>query len=380
VKKHLSLFRYPGGKYKLIGSIREKLDPLLHDAHLYVEPFVGGGSVALSVTRDYPRLEIWLNDLDEDVSAFWHVLAHGSDWESQQLVHLLGQEPSIDFFETLRNHPPKDCVVRAYLAQFYNHCTFSGMANSGPLGGYGQDGKCRIGDRFNRKRIIAECIEARKLLRGRTKVFCKDGIQLIREAPKDAVLFIDPPYVKAGPSLYRNYFQPGQHKVLAEVLRGRDKWVATYDMAPEIKAHYGYATLEELPVKYSIRSSNKSLVTAKEYIITPPAPVPEPTSEVAYSSSSSDESTDETAPTDRPTEGEKKDLGRAHHPAVSLAKSTVNFTDYEYLTTAEAAKYLRKSVSWLLHTKEIPYLHGSPNIYKKSDLEAWFNKTKSGEI
>ncbi|HOW96322.1 MAG TPA: DNA adenine methylase [Kiritimatiellia bacterium] len=380
MKKHLSLFRYPGGKYRLIGSIREKLDPLLRDAHLYVEPFAGGFSVGLSVAQDYPDIEIWLNDLDQDVSAFWHVLASGSDRECQRLLNLIIQAPSVELLEQLRATPPKDQVERAYRAIFFNHCTFSGMANSGPLGGYGQDGKCHIGDRFNCRRIIAECIEARKLLRGRTKVFCQDGIQLIREAPVDAVLFVDPPYVKAGKSVYREYFQTEQHKALAEALRGRTRWVATYDMAPEIKDHYDWAILEELPVNYSIKSFNTGLTRSTEYLITPPAPVPETASEVVYSSSSSSESLDETAHAGKAKRQEEKDLGRDHHPAVSLAKSTVNFADYEYLTTKEAAMYLRRSPSWLLHNKEIPYLTGSPNTYKKSDLDAWFNKTKSGEI
>ncbi len=380
MKKHLSLFRYPGGKHKLIDAIRTKLNPLLVNARWYVEPFVGGGSVALSVARDYPHLEIWLNDLDQDIFDFWDILAGASDKKFIGLLDLLRQEPSIELFENLRKATPRTKADQAYRAQFFNHCTFSGMYDSGPLGGYDQNGACKIGDRFNRKRIIEECIEARKLLRGRTKVFCKDGIELIRQSPPDAVIFADPPYVKAGKSLYRNYFEPEQHKALADVLRGRTRWVATYDITPEIDAHYDWATLEELPVKYSVRSFNKSLVTAKEYIITPPAPVPEPTSEVVYSSSSSSESLDETALTGKEPRQEKKDLGRAHHPALSLAISSVNFAEHEYLTTPEAALYLRRSKSWLLHNKEIPYLTGSPNTYKKSDLDAWFNKTKSGEI
>ena len=42
-----------------------------------------------------------------------------------------------------------------------------------------------------------------------------------------------------------------------------------------------------------------------------------------------------------------------------------------YLTTPEAAKYLRKSVSWLLRSG-IPYLPGRPNLYSVQDLDNWF--------
>ena len=48
----------------------------------------------------------------------------------------------------------------------------------------------------------------------------------------------------------------------------------------------------------------------------------------------------------------------------------------EYLTTPEAAKYLRKSVSWLLRQDDIPYLPGNPNVYAKRDLDRWFEGHK----
>jgi hypothetical protein len=48
----------------------------------------------------------------------------------------------------------------------------------------------------------------------------------------------------------------------------------------------------------------------------------------------------------------------------------------DYLTTVEAAAYLRKSPSWLLHQADVPYLSGNPNIYKRKDLDAWFEKHK----
>ena len=49
---------------------------------------------------------------------------------------------------------------------------------------------------------------------------------------------------------------------------------------------------------------------------------------------------------------------------------------YEYLRTEEASEYLRKSVSWLVKQNDIPYLKGVPNIYKKRDLDDWFERKK----
>jgi len=46
-----------------------------------------------------------------------------------------------------------------------------------------------------------------------------------------------------------------------------------------------------------------------------------------------------------------------------------------FMTTAEAARYLRHSTSWLLRRGDIPYLPGRPNIFRKLDLEKWVERT-----
>ena len=47
-----------------------------------------------------------------------------------------------------------------------------------------------------------------------------------------------------------------------------------------------------------------------------------------------------------------------------------------YMTTDEAAAYLRKSVSWLLRVPDMAFLRGKPNLYAKSDLDAWVERHK----
>lgn len=47
----------------------------------------------------------------------------------------------------------------------------------------------------------------------------------------------------------------------------------------------------------------------------------------------------------------------------------------EYMTTGEAAAYLRRSTSWLLR-QSVEYLPGRPNLYRKSALDCWFEKHK----
>jgi len=41
------------------------------------------------------------------------------------------------------------------------------------------------------------------------------------------------------------------------------------------------------------------------------------------------------------------------------------------MTTKEAARYMGRSISWLLRQKDIPYYPGRPNMYKRDDLDEW---------
>ena len=65
--------RYPGGKSRAC----VKMDPYFPDLRDYVEfrePFLGGGSVAIHISKKYPHLKIWVNDLYEPLVNFWQQL------------------------------------------------------------------------------------------------------------------------------------------------------------------------------------------------------------------------------------------------------------------------------------------------------------------
>ena len=56
--------RYPGGKSRACVKLDQYI-PDLRDYKEYREPFLGGGSVAIHITKKYPHLDIWVNDLYE---------------------------------------------------------------------------------------------------------------------------------------------------------------------------------------------------------------------------------------------------------------------------------------------------------------------------
>ena len=61
--------RYPGGKSRAC----TKMDAYIPDLREYIEyrePFLGGGSVAIYITKKYPHLNVWVNDLYEPLYNF----------------------------------------------------------------------------------------------------------------------------------------------------------------------------------------------------------------------------------------------------------------------------------------------------------------------
>ena len=103
-------------------------------------------------------------------------------------------------------------------AFFYlNRTNRSGILNAGPIGGVKQNGNYKIDARFNRDQL-AERVAAigssritHTVIRHGRHVGCADFI----DADTSAFVYIDPPYVDMGGSLYLNAFTHRDHADLA---------------------------------------------------------------------------------------------------------------------------------------------------------------------
>ena len=92
-----SPFRYPGGKTWLIPQIRLWLDSLPNKPSYFVEPFAGGGIVALTVAAEVLAKRVIMVELDSEVAAVWNTIFNdegGAVW----LARKIG-----DFVMTLSN-------------------------------------------------------------------------------------------------------------------------------------------------------------------------------------------------------------------------------------------------------------------------------------
>jgi DNA adenine methylase len=218
------------------------------------------------VAERYPRLELRLNDLDPDLSAFWRVVA-GKDVQS--LCDRLDIRPTLDLFTHLRLTEPKDEIDGAFRALFFSRCSFSGLLHGSPLGGYQQMSPNRIFSRYHGARLIEQVMRAHRLLDGRTLVSCMDGAEYVRRHP-DAPMYLDPPYFEKGDRLYRQRMTLGDHLALAEALRTASNWVLSYDRSPVVESLYAWANHRLVKARYSINGRKANWAANEELVIVPP--------------------------------------------------------------------------------------------------------------
>ena len=128
--------RYPGGKSRAC----VKMDPYFPDLRNYDEfrePFLGGGSVAIYITKKYPNLDIWVNDLYEPLVNFWQQLQMFGVDMKDKLVELKTEnntpELAKDLFLSSKekvNDQDVPSIDRAVAFYVVNKCSFSGLTES----------------------------------------------------------------------------------------------------------------------------------------------------------------------------------------------------------------------------------------------------------
>ena len=130
--------RYPGGKSRACTKM-DQYFPDLRNYNEYREPFLGGGSVALHVTKKYPDIKVWVNDLYEPLFNFWIQLRDNAHEIKRQLQELKQRHPDPSsarvLFEDAKRYlslEPGECDAAARAVSFYvvNKCSFSGLTES----------------------------------------------------------------------------------------------------------------------------------------------------------------------------------------------------------------------------------------------------------
>ena len=144
--------RYPGGKSRAC----TKMDPYFPDLREYDEfrePFLGGGSVAVHITKKYSNLKIWVNDLYEPLVNFWQQLQMFGHEMKDELLQLkysnVDPVSAKNLFLDAKAYlarPLEDSENFHRAVSFYvvNKCSFSGLTESSSFSAQASDSNFSI--------------------------------------------------------------------------------------------------------------------------------------------------------------------------------------------------------------------------------------------
>jgi site-specific DNA-adenine methylase len=185
--------RYPGGKSRAVA----KMDPYFPDLRNYKEfrePFLGGGSVAIYITKKYPNLDIWVNDLYEPLVNFWQQIQMFGDDLKNKLVDckLAYNTPDLAkelFLKSKEHINDKNLSNLDRAVAFYvvNKCSFSGLTESSSFSQQASISNFSI-------RGIEKIPEYSKIIKN-WRITNFDYTFLMSEAgTTDVFMYLDPPY------------------------------------------------------------------------------------------------------------------------------------------------------------------------------------------
>ena len=198
--------RYPGGKSRALSKLFQYI-PDLKGYKEYREPFLGGGSVALEITKRYPGLDIWVNDLYEPLYNFWRELQdHGNeitdillqlkqrhcDHTSAKQLFLEAKDYLSGSQDTVQFPPYTEDIWRAVSFYVVNKCSFSGLTESSSFSKQASDQNFSLAG-------IERLRDYQKLI-GNWKITNLSYEQLLSDC-KQTFTYLDPPY-EIGSNLY----------------------------------------------------------------------------------------------------------------------------------------------------------------------------------
>lgn len=277
---HASPLRYPGGKARLAGLLRDMISLNDLDGCPYYEPFAGGAGAALVLLESKAVSNLHLNDADIRIYSFWRACVFESGRFAERILNI-----PLTIDEWRRQHavctrPSKHTRFEIGFAAFFmNRCNRSGvLTGAGPIGGYAQSGKWRLDVRFNRQQLAARVLQIGRM-RSAIRVSNMDAVDFLKERlprgadRKKAFVYLDPPYVQKGQRLYLNAYKSQDHRALSSYLRSQQSlhWFASYDDTPLIRTMYAGHKVCLLPIQYSlqVKRVENELVLAPQHLALP---------------------------------------------------------------------------------------------------------------
>lgn len=252
--KFYSPLRYPGGKQILFPFIKELINENGFVNLKYSEPYAGGCGLALKLLFENVVEELYLNDFDANIYAFWlSILEYNEEfckWIYDVPVTIDQWNLSKEILTHSENYSTFEIAKAVF---FLNRCNVSGVLKGGLIGGKMQGGKYKMDARFNKEDLIRRIL---KIAEKKDKIhfYNLDALEFLEITNNIDNLFtyLDPPYVEKGSELYLNFYKKQDHKLLANYLeKNQISFILSYDNSELVRRLYQYLDIYKFNIAQS---------------------------------------------------------------------------------------------------------------------------------
>jgi DNA adenine methylase len=249
--------RYPGGKSKAIKTLSPWFPKTISE---YREPFIGGGSIAIEITKSNPDIPVWINDLYIPLYNFWVQLRDRGEELSERVreekqrtldegdkdkVTASAKELFNKYKEEIDTYDDFEKAVAFFIM---NKCSFSGLTENSTFS--------QSASNSNFSLVGADKLAQFSKLVKDWKITNIDYSEVMKEhGSSDTFIFLDPPY-DIKDFLYgknREMHKSFDHNRFADdVYNCVHKFMITYNVNDKLKELYKNYNLKEWKLRYSM--------------------------------------------------------------------------------------------------------------------------------
>ena len=250
--------RYPGGKSRAVPKLCQWLPAEITE---YREPFLGGGSMAIEMTKRFPDLSIWVNDLYKPLYLFWLALRDDGNYLYDQLIQLKQRHPDQGsakqlFLDAKEKVNDDDLSYKDKAVAFYiiNKCSFSGLTESSSFSPQASDSNFSIRG-INNLKYYSQLIK-------NWKITSLDYSEL-QSDDSDVFIYADPPYnVKDNLYGYKGQMHKGfDHGLFADIMDAHlCNVMISYNNHPDIIHRFEEWYQYDFAHTYTMRSTGTYMI------------------------------------------------------------------------------------------------------------------------
>jgi DNA adenine methylase len=270
-----SPLRYPGSKAAFSPYFFNITEKIHKPFETIVEPFAGSAAISLYALENNICKDVILIERDPLIYCFWKSVFDYTEHLVQKINKVditLKSWLDLNELRLLDKPDSKRIANLGFAGLFFNRTNFSGIIGSTPIGGMEQNSNYKINCRFNKKEIIAS-IETIAQYKNRVEVIFGDAVDNINRLAlqsNNLFFFIDPPYYKQGPKLYRYSYTVADHLNLSIILKNiKPPYFLTYDKHHVIEYLYKDQYIQQFKNRYSTKipkTGNELLISNKEFL------------------------------------------------------------------------------------------------------------------